>query len=140
MTAVKAKHEFFDEGPDGFPFLGYLIHGDGLTLYHSGDTLIYEGLLTTLRRRRLDVAFLPINGRDAERYRSGCIGNMTYQEAVDLAGELQVGLAVPAHWDMFASNSKDPAKFTEYLAVKYPAVRSWVGKAGERVQFRAAAA
>jgi L-ascorbate 6-phosphate lactonase len=137
VTGIKAKHEFFEEGPLGFPFLGYVIEGSGVTCYHSGDTLVYEGLLTALRRWKLDAAFLPINGRDAQRYRSGCIGNMTYQEAADLAGELQVGLAVPSHWDMFAGNSEDPRKFVDFLRVKFPDVPAWVGKAGERVVFGA---
>ena len=30
IHAVKAKHEFFHETPEGFPFLGYVIEGDGL--------------------------------------------------------------------------------------------------------------
>ncbi|MCC2672468.1 MAG: putative Zn-dependent hydrolase of the beta-lactamase fold, partial [Armatimonadetes bacterium] len=135
VTAVTAKHEFFEEGPDGFPYLGYVLTGNGVTCYHSGDTVIYEGLLTTLSQWELDAVFLPINGRDAVRLRSGCIGNMTYQEAVDLAGELRVGLAVPTHWDMFAMNSEDPQKFVDYLEVKFPGVPSWVGKAGDTVVF-----
>lgn len=135
ITAIKAKHEFFDEQPEGFPFLGYVLRGNGVCCYHSGDTVIYEGLCTTLRRWPLDAAFLPINGRDAVRLKAGCIGNMTYQEAVDLAGELNVGLAVPSHWDMFAMNSEDPQKFVDYLAVKFPTVPAWVGKAGEGATF-----
>lgn len=139
VTAVKAKHEFFHETPEGFPFLGYVLCGGGVCCYHSGDTVVYDGLAATLRRWTLDAAFLPINGRDAARYRAGCIGNMTFQEAVDLAGELGVRLAVPTHWDMFASNSEDPARFVDYLEAKYPGVPSWVGKAGERVLFGPAA-
>jgi len=135
ITAVKAKHEFFDEQPDGFPFLGYVIEGRGVTCYHPGDTLVYDGLVATLRRWRFDVAFLPINGRDATRFLAGCLGNMTYQEAVDLAGELGVRLAVPAHWDMFAMNSEDPQKFVGYLSAKFPSQASWVGDAGEPVAF-----
>lgn len=135
ITGIKAKHEFFHETPEGFPFLGYVVEGGGLTFYHSGDTLVYEGLLTTLQRWRLDAAFLPINGRDAVRYLAGCIGNMTYQEAVDLAGELEVGLPVPSHWDMFATNSEDPQKFVDYLAAKFPGVPTWVGPAGKAVEF-----
>lgn len=133
VTAVKSKHEFFEESPEGFPFLGYVFEGNGITGYHSGDTVIYDGLCTTLRRWKLDVAFLPINGRDATRYLAGCIGNMTYQEAVDLAGELEVGLAVPSHWDMSAMNSEDPQKFLDYYAAKFPGWRAWVGKAGDGV-------
>lgn len=135
VAGVKAKHEFFDERPDGFPFLGYVVSGNGVCFYHSGDTLVYEGMVATLRRWPLDAVFLPINGRDATRYRGGCIGNMTYQEAVDLAGELAVPLAVPTHWDMFRNNSEDPGRFVDYLNAKFPEVRSWVGKAGERVEF-----
>jgi L-ascorbate metabolism protein UlaG (beta-lactamase superfamily) len=140
ITAIKAKHEFFDEDPRlGFPYLGYVVEVNGIAFYHAGDTLVYEGLLSTLRQWRLDAAFLPINGRDAERYRRQILGNMTYQEAVDLAGELEVGLAVPTHYDMFAGNTEDPRKFTDYLAAKFPGVQSWVGPAGRCVRFGEAA-
>ena len=44
---------------------------------------------------------------------------MTYQEAADLAGELQPGLTIPGHWDMFADNPGDPKAFVDYLDVKY---------------------
>jgi L-ascorbate metabolism protein UlaG (beta-lactamase superfamily) len=135
ITAIKSKHETFDEHPDlGFPFLGYVVEAGGLTLYHAGDTIMYEGLLTRLQKwPHFDALFLPINGRDAERFLSGCLGNMTYQEAVELAGELSAGLAVPAHYDMFVGNQEDPSRFVRFLAAKYPHVKSWVGRAGERV-------
>jgi L-ascorbate metabolism protein UlaG (beta-lactamase superfamily) len=68
----------------------------------------------------IDAVLLPINGRDAERYRRDCIGNMTFQEAADLAGELRPGLAIPGHWDMFADNPGDPDAFLDYLDAKYP--------------------
>jgi L-ascorbate metabolism protein UlaG (beta-lactamase superfamily) len=57
----------------------------------------------------IDAALLPINGRDGARYRRNCIGNMTFQEAADLAGELHPRLVIPGHWDMFADNPGDPA-------------------------------
>ena len=67
----------------------------------------------------IDAALLPINGRDGARYRVGFIGNMTFQEAVDVAGELGPKLALPGHWDMFAENPGDPAAFADYLDAKY---------------------
>lgn len=142
ITAIKAKHEDFHEHPTlGFPFLGYVVEAGGVTFYHAGDTIDYEGLLTTLQQwPRIDAAFLPINGRDAERFLSGCIGNMTYQEAVELAGQLNVGLAVPSHYDMFIGNQEDPSKFVRFLQAKFPGVPHWVGAAGERVGFGAAIA
>ena len=142
ITAIKAKHETFDEHPThGFPYLGYVVEAGGVTIYHAGDTILYDGLRATLQQwPHIDAMFLPINGRDAERYLRDCIGNMTFQEAVELAGDLRTGLAVPAHYDMFVGNQEDPSKFVRFLEAKYPGVRSWVGKAGERVLFGAVGA
>lgn len=136
VTGVAAAHEFLDEQNGLYPYLGYVIEGNGCTLFHSGDSCVYEGYLTKLQKWKLDAAFLPINGRDAVRLESGCIGNMTYQEAVDLAGMLRVGLAVPGHYDMFDYNGCDPTLFQEYLRVKYPGVPCWIGNYGEKVTVR----
>ena len=122
IHAVAAAHEFLDQDPEtGFyPALQYVIEGNGLRIWHAGDTLRYEGMLPKLRAfGPVDAALLPINGRDAQRYRRNCIGNMTFQEAADLAGTLPVRLAIPGHWDMFADNSGDPAAFVDYLDAKY---------------------
>ena len=135
ITAIKSKHEFFEETELGFPYLGFVYEVNGVCFYHPGDTLVYEGMLTTLQQWDFDAVFLPINGRDAERYRRNCLGNMTFQEAVDLAGELDVGLVVPTHWDMFPGNTEDPQKFVDYLEAKFPGVPHWLGPAGQKVEF-----
>ena len=123
IRAIAAAHEFLSPDPEtGFyPCLQYVIEGNGVRLYHAGDTLRYEGMLGKLRAvGPIDAALLPINGRDGARYRRNCIGNMTYQEAVDLAGELGPRLVIPGHWDMFADNSENPSLFADYLDAKYP--------------------
>lgn len=136
ITGIAAAHEFLDQNQETgqYPYLGYVIEGNGALIYHSGDCCLYDGLFTRLSRfRTFDVGFLPINGRSGNRYRANCIGNMTYQEAVDLAGSLQVGLAVPAHYDMFRANGEDPALFLDYLSAKYPTVQCWIGEHGTGV-------
>jgi len=140
ITGVASAHEFLSQDPatGKYPFLGFVIEANGCRIYHSGDTCKYEGMETRLKKfGGFDVAFLPINGRDAVRLRSNCIGNMTFQEAVDLAGMVGVRLAVPSHWDMFKNNSEDPQKFVDYMSVKFPRVRTLVPKHGERVTWRA---
>ena len=122
IYAIPAAHEFLDRDAfkQAYPALQYIIECGGLRIYHAGDTLRYEGMLNSLKQfGPIDVAILPINGRDAERYRRNCIGNMTFQEAVDLAGELQPRMVIPGHWDMFAGNSADPHAFKDYLEAKY---------------------
>jgi L-ascorbate metabolism protein UlaG (beta-lactamase superfamily) len=123
VRAVAAAHEFLAPDPQTglYPCLQYIIEGNGLRIYHAGDTLRYEGMLSKLRAfGPIDAALLPINGRDGARYRRNCIGNMTFQEAADLAGELRPGLVIPGHWDMFADNPGDPDAFADYLDAKYP--------------------
>lgn len=139
VTAVKSSHEFFDQTADGlFPYLGYVVSGNGVRAYHPGDSVWWEGLQARLRSLLpIDVAFMPINGRDAERYRRGCIGNMGFAEAADLVAPLPVGLAVPTHFDMFDGNLEDPTRFTDYVEAKYPTQATWLGRAGEPVVVRA---
>jgi len=122
ITGIAAAHELLNPDPvNGLhPYLGYVIEIGGMSIYHSGDTCIYEGLESKLKRWHFDVIFLPINGRDAKRLKSGCIGNMSYQEAADLSGALKPGLSIPAHFDMFEGNTENPILFTEYMSVKYP--------------------
>ncbi len=135
FTGIAAAHEFLDTNDMGQNlYLGYVIKGQLHSLYHSGDCCIYEGLQTKLSAYTpLNVMFLPINGRDAERYKRNCIGNMTFQEAVDLAGALMPSLAVPGHYEMFPGNTEDPQLFADYLEAKYPGVNYWIGEHGTRV-------
>ena len=121
IRAIPASHEFLSPDDAGhYPCLQYIIEGGGRRVYHAGDTLRYEGMLYTLQSfGPIDAAIVPINGRDGRRYRSNCMGNMTFQEAADLVGELRPGLVIPGHWDMFADNPGDPEAFADYLDAKY---------------------
>lgn len=139
VTGIAAAHEFLDRDPatGRYPYLGYLIEANGFALFHSGDSCAYEGLQTKLSRWQLDLALLPINGRDAVRLAAKCIGNMTYQEAADLAGALGPATTIPMHYDMFAKNSENPRLFLDYMRVKYPRLKARLCRHGERTILRA---
>ena len=83
-------------------YLGFVIEAEGLRLYHSGDSLAYEGLAGWLGPDPFDVLFLPINGRDPAR---GVAGNMSAAEAVALAAAVRPRFVVPHHYDMFTFNT-----------------------------------
>jgi len=137
ITGIAAAHEFLDCEPATglYPYLGFVVETDGAAVYHAGDCCIYEGLQTKLSKWHFSLMILPINGRDARRLKNNCIGNMTYQEAADLAGNLCPDLVIPAHYDMFRGNTENPQLFLDYMQVKYPKVSACLPPAGKAVKF-----
>ena len=132
IYAVPSAHEFLEKDADGAYFnLGFVLEIGDFSLYHSGDCCIYEGLLSRLKKLAPAVMLLPINGRDAARLKRNCIGNMTYQEAVELAGFSLTKLAVPAHYDMFEGNLENPQLFIDYANAKFPELKTGILAPGE---------
>ncbi len=139
ITGIAGSHEFFDQDPQTgeYPYMGYVVEYNGIKIYHSGDTCIYEGMYAKLHKfGKIDTAILPINGRDGKRLRANILGTMTWQEAVDLVGFLKPGLAVPAHYEMFDNNLADPLLFVDYLDIKFPGIKYWVGDYGTKVMIK----
>ena len=109
IRGVPAAHNALKTDDHGLNrFLGYIVQAGPWTLYHSGDTLRYEGLEAKLCRHRVDVALLPINGDSPER---GVAGNLDGREAVTLAKDIGARLVIPCHFEMFEFNTVDPALF-----------------------------
>jgi L-ascorbate metabolism protein UlaG (beta-lactamase superfamily) len=140
IHAIAAAHEFLDKDPETglYPYLQYIIEGNGVRVHHAGDTVRYEGMLPKLLSfGKIDIQLLPINGRDGSRYRRNCIGNMTYQEAADLAGEVGPALVIPGHFDMFADNSEDPNAFADYIDAKYhDRLKCRIPKVMDKIEYR----
>jgi L-ascorbate metabolism protein UlaG (beta-lactamase superfamily) len=109
LHAVPAAHEAVERDAAGrYRFVGFVVQAGPFTLYHSGDTVLYDGLIKRLRPFAVDVALLPINGRAPERR---VAGNLTGAEAAQLAGQMGARLAVPCHYDLFAFNTATPDEF-----------------------------
>lgn len=112
VYSVPSAHEALDHELDtGYPYLGYVIAVDGITLYHSGDTVVYAGLAEKLQRFELDIAFLPINGTDDRRRKLRVPPNMNIADAVSLAMQIGQPLIIPHHYDMFTFNTADVSEF-----------------------------
>lgn len=119
MHAVPARHAGETADPYGFgedetgapSFLGFVLRGGGVAVYHAGDTIDYDGLAGRVRQLHVDVALLPINGRDAERENKGMVGNLNAREAAKVGVESGADVVVPMHYDMFAGNPGDPGQF-----------------------------
>lgn len=105
FRAVPAAHEELSPA-----YMGLLIRFGGITLYHPGDCVPFEGLAGHLAGSSIDIALLPINGRLPER---GVAGNFWGREAAALARQIGARLAVPMHYDMFEFNTVTPDEFAE---------------------------
>ena len=90
----------------GWRWLGFHIQWNGVTFFHSGDTILYPGYPERLcALPKIDVGMLPTNGRDACRESEGVIGNLQPEEAVWLAKELGWDVLIGGHNDLFLWNS-----------------------------------
>jgi L-ascorbate 6-phosphate lactonase len=122
-------------GKQLYRYLGYILEIAGVRLYHAGDTVIYDGLVERLRELEIDVAFLPINGRNYFREQQDIVGNMDEREAADLAAAAGVKLLVPIHYDMFAANLGRPGTLVEYIQASHIALSCLIPAPGRRFTF-----
>ena len=103
IAAVPAKHDELE--PE---FVGYIVRFGPWTIYHSGDTLLYDGMAELLQPHKVDVALLPINGSAPERR---VAGNLNAREASQLSKQIAARTVIPCHYEMFAFNTADPQDF-----------------------------
>ncbi len=106
IKAIPAAHEILRVDESGnHHYLGYIIKTPWINLYHSGDCIPYEGLYEIIKTERIDVALLPVNGRDEYRLSKGILGNFYSREAVELCREAGIKILFPHHFGMFDFNT-----------------------------------
>lgn len=113
-----AHEELTIDGAGHHMFLGYVISIGGLTIYHSGDCAPYAGLVQNLRPFKIDLAFLPVNGRDATRKGAGILGNFSLEEAVSLSRAAGFAHTIGHHFGMFDFNTIDVPEAERWLSAK----------------------
>ena len=107
--AVPSAHETLEQDEIGdYRCIGLIVQVGRWTIYHSGDCILYDGLTDRLRQWNIDIALLPINGRDPSR---GVAGNFTAEEAAHLGKEINAGMVIPCHYEMFEFNTVSPQGF-----------------------------
>ncbi|HJR79649.1 MAG TPA: MBL fold metallo-hydrolase [Anaerolineales bacterium] len=130
--AIPSAHEMLEQDEHGdHRYIGLILQAGGWTIYHSGDCVPYEGLVDRLRHWNIDLALLPINGRDPAR---GVAGNFSAEEAAQLGKQINAGLVIPCHYEMFEFNTVSPEEFVksaEQIGQKYQVL-----KCGERLDLR----
>lgn len=109
IYGVPAAHEQVDRDEKGnCLYMGYILKIGNWTVYHSGDTMLFDGIQNILSPFKIDIALLPINGKKTERR---VAGNLNGQEAAELAKAIGTSCAIPCHYDMFEFNTETTELF-----------------------------
>ena len=109
IEAIASAHEELKTNERGeHHYLGYVLDLGAIRLYHSGDCVPYPGLVPRLQSLRIDVALLPINGRDEIRRSRNVPGNFTLSEAMEICDQAGIQLIIGHHFGMFDFNTIDP--------------------------------
>jgi L-ascorbate metabolism protein UlaG (beta-lactamase superfamily) len=112
IYGVPAAHNELERDEFGrCRFMGFVVRFGNFTVYHSGDTLWYDGMVDILQPFQPDVALLPINGNDPAR---GVAGNLNAQEAARLGKAIHAKWVIPHHYHLFEFNTADPQSFAEH--------------------------
>ncbi|WAP69742.1 MBL fold metallo-hydrolase [Jiella pelagia] len=106
IAATRAAHETLERDGHGFHrFLGLAITLGGATIFHSGDTVPFDGQVEEVRALNASLALLPVNGRDGERSANGVPGNMDMSEALELCRAARIGAMIAHHFGLFSFNT-----------------------------------
>lgn len=104
VESFAVPHDEFDKGPDGHPYLGWILDDGAVRIAHLGDARVHPRIKEALSNETVDLLLVPINGRSPERAAMGFAGNMNAAEAVELARSCGAALTIPMHYDMFRQN------------------------------------
>lgn len=131
-TAVPAAHETVAIDAEGYSrWMGFVIECNGVTLFHAGDTIPCDELHAALEGRAIDLALVPINGRDYYRNQQDLLGNCLPREAAELAQRIGAQVLIPIHNDLFDSNRLNPAQLWDELDRRFPYLRCHALQPGE---------
>ena len=132
IRGVIAKHnEVVRDANDNCLYTGFLVRCGPFTIYHSGDTLWHDDMVSVVRDFDCDLMLLPINGNRPERR---VAGNLNGTEAAALAKVGAARLVVPCHYDMFEFNTETPEEFVTACERLGQACR--VMQCGEKLEMR----
>jgi L-ascorbate metabolism protein UlaG (beta-lactamase superfamily) len=106
IISIASAHEKLKINQKGeHHFLGFIFDFEGIRIYHSGDCVPYEGLTQKLSVMEIDIALLPINGRDEFRLKNNIAGNFFVEEVLDICKSAKIENLIVHHFGMFAYNT-----------------------------------
>jgi L-ascorbate metabolism protein UlaG (beta-lactamase superfamily) len=118
VYAAPSAHPDLDWTPlGGYPYLGYLMRFGPYTVYHAGDSVLYDKLAANLRPYNVTAALLPVGGK-----------NFGISDAAALASEIGAKWVIPMHYE---DASGDVDRFINHMLGFHPEQRFKVFERGE---------
>ena len=122
VTMTQAFHSTATGAP-----CGYIIRlEDGTTLYHAGDTGIFDSMRIFGEMYKIDVAMLPI----------GSVFTMDPFQAAQAAKMLSPKMIIPMHYKTFPILVQDPKEFAELVKRQTPGVQVTVLNPGQEFTYK----
>jgi L-ascorbate metabolism protein UlaG (beta-lactamase superfamily) len=107
VTFTPAWHSnSFPDGTYGGMPMGVVVEGDGVRLYHAGDTALFSDM-ALIGRRGIDVALIPI----------GDTYTMGPADALEAVRLLAPKVVVPIHYGTFEAIAQDAEAFARAVAL-----------------------
>lgn len=117
LHVIRAAHETLERDEAGrHRFLGYGMDFGKVKIFHSGDTIPFDGQDEEIKAFAPDLALLPVNGRSEALRTSGFAGNLTLGEAVALCDRCGIDAMIAHHHGMFAFNTIAPDEIDNAVA------------------------
>ncbi len=108
LTVVQAVHSSTRGTPTGV-----MIEGEGLTIYHAGDTALFGDMKLLSERRAIDLACIPVGGNYT----------MDAEEAAIAVRMLKPRMVFPMHFGTFSKPARSPTEFAGRVKARMPNVR-----------------
>ena len=105
IKAVYAYNIVKKNHPKSEGFAGYVITGEGIVLYHSGDT----ERIPEMKELDVDIAFFPLG----TKYTMNSV-----EEAAEAVLDVKAEVAIPVHYGLAEGTLEDAVKFKELLEDK----------------------
>ena len=108
LTIVQAVHSASKGTPTGV-----VIQGEGLSIYHSGDTALFGDMKIIGNQYSLDLACVSMGGNFT----------MDADQASEALSLLKPRMVLPIHYGAFPLTAKDTTEFEEKVKVRTPEVQ-----------------
>jgi L-ascorbate metabolism protein UlaG (beta-lactamase superfamily) len=116
LTVVQAVHSASRGTPTGV-----VVEGEGLTVYHAGDTALFGDMRLFGERYNIDLAYIPIGGNYT----------MDADQAVEAVLMLKPCVVFPMHFGTFPVLAKNANAFVSGVRSRAPSVKVLELKPGE---------